>query len=132
MRFKTLFLVLAYFTIMCFTGCDSSSPKCTLNVETTYGGCGIDGKNLESGSFSEAFEISEGDKFYENYSGHWCKDNCDTEIIILINKIDNNGVTIQIGEQTTTLSYNSKKYVDSLYTVYDGTNYEYYIYFTKE
>ena len=120
---------------ICFSGCKETddSTKCRLKVVSSYSGWGIDGQDLGSGKFTDTFSVSEKDLFYELSNGHWSKEKKEdtAEIILSITKIDENGVTIQIGETETVLNYDVSKDIDSRYIVYDGTNYKYTFRFIK-
>lgn len=109
---------------LCLCGCARSD--CMLTVMTYYGGCGIDGKELDSGSFSSTYAASVGDAFYEDYSGHWhkgSKDDYDT--VLVITGVTEDAVTVQSGDTEITIMYDSTEHIGSNYVVYDGTNYEY-------
>lgn len=59
---------------MTFKASDKStadSPVCLMTITTAYGGTDADGNELESGSFSEDFEVKAGDLFLEDPEGHW-------------------------------------------------------------
>ena len=47
------------------------TPVCKMTVNTTYGGTDENGNELESGTFSDDFEIKGGDIFFEDPDGHW-------------------------------------------------------------
>ena len=58
---------------LCFSGCEDTNdtPSCRLTVSSSYSEYGIDGQNLGSGTFTDAFTVSTGDEFYEDFNGHW-------------------------------------------------------------
>jgi hypothetical protein len=134
MKFKIGFLLMLFCIVgICISGCGKSN--CTLSVVSSYSGHGEDGQDLGSGSFTNMFTVSAGDEFYEWNDGQWNRKNnknYNAEIIILITKIDDNGVTILIDGEKTILAYNSTQNIKSRYVVCDGWNYEYGICFTKE
>ena len=74
--------------IFCLSGCGKTG--CTMTVLSSYSGTGIDGQDLGSGSFSETFSVSAGDVFYEDYNGHWKRENINgNENILKIIDINN-------------------------------------------
>jgi hypothetical protein len=90
-------LMLSCIVGICISGC--GELNCILSVVSSYSGCGEDGQDLESGLFTNTFTFSAGDVFYEWNDGQWNRKNnknYNAEIIILITKIDDNGVTILI------------------------------------
>lgn len=114
-------------------------PSRTLTVTTTYGGSGVDGQDLGSGTFTESFRVCEGDTFYETDDGHWLKNSCNTmEYISEIAEIvsfGESGVTVSFTDENgnkteAAVGYNTDYGVASTFTVYDGINYEYSILFT--
>ena len=109
--------------------------SCTLKVETSYSGYGIDGQELGSGTFADTFIVSAGDEFYEWYNGHWNKENKksnNSNIILSIKKIDNNGIVVQVDGEEMVLKYDTIKSIKSTFVIFDGTNFEHSICFTKE
>lgn len=119
-----------------FVGCKNAKEEtgCVLTVHTSYSGYGIDGTNLGSGSFEEAFPVDIKDVFYEEYGGHWCKNPTkylEEELILTIKEVNEDNVVIQVDDKEMTLEYNCKCNVNSVYVVCDGTNYYYEICFTK-
>lgn len=123
---------------LCFSGCGKTDKGqgCTLNVISSYGGYGVGGQDLGSGSFTESITVYSGDKLYEWDNGCWRSEkqpqySFDPEAIISIIEVADNGVTIQVNGEETTLAYNTEKAVESMYVVYDGINYSYRIFFKK-
>ncbi|MBQ5332575.1 MAG: hypothetical protein J6K92_04875 [Oscillospiraceae bacterium] len=130
-----LFISIAVLIIAAFAGCGNSKnkPYCTLTVYTSYGGCGIDGQDLGSGSFSEDFRVVGGECFYEDFDGHWTLDPkgmSDDSVIARIVKVEADGVTVQVGGEERTLAYSSECKVASMYVVCDGINYDHKIRFS--
>ncbi len=115
-------------------GCGiSHKPSCTMVVSTSYGGCGIDGQKLGSGSFKEIIEVSAGDVFYEDFDGHWTldpKNMSEDSLIMKIVKVEEKGVTVQKGNEETMILYSVECKVDSTFVVCDGINYVHKIRFS--
>ena len=140
MKLRQVFTLIMIFVMgMCFSGCGKTDKGggCTLSVISSYGGCGVGGQDLGSGSFTEAFTVYGGDKLYEWDDGHWNSEKqphygYDPEAIISIIEVADNGVTIQVDGEETTLAYNTEKAVESMNVVYDGINYSYRIFFKKD
>ena len=137
MHLKNILFVIsiAVLIIAAFAGCGNSKnkPYCTLTVYTSYGGCGIDGQDLGSGSFKETFEVYGGDVFYEDFDGHWTLDpqnSSDDSLILKIVKVEENGVTVQKGNEEIVISYSVECKVDSTFMVCDGINYDHKIRFS--
>ncbi|MCI7766734.1 MAG: hypothetical protein MSJ26_01975 [Oscillospiraceae bacterium] len=136
MNFKWfLWVIPLSILLLALTGCGSSKikPYCTLTVYTSYGGCGIDGQDLGSGSFKETFRVSGGEVFYEEFDGHWTLDSenmSEDSVIAGIIKVDADGVTVQVGGMERVLDYSSECEVASTFIVYDGTNYNHRISFS--
>lgn len=124
--------------LLMLAGCGTKEEKkstasCTITVKSVYGGHGEDGGDLGSGEFTESFTIHEGDKFYEDYGGHWLFERpkkSDCEIIAEIKKIQQDKVVWSWGDQQKDVTYSAVSNVPSKYTVYDGINYNYEVTFT--
>ncbi len=117
-----------------FSGCEVQSDKenCNLTIAVSYGGCGIGGQPLGSGSFTDTLTVCEGDVLYEKYGGHWSKTSDDhTTPILAITSIDENGVTIRNDGSEYPVCYNNPQSIPSEFVVYDGINYEYKISFSN-
>lgn len=140
MKFSQVFIPIMIFAMgMCFSGCGKADKGkgCTLSVISSYGGYGVDGQDLGSGSFTESITVYGGDKLYEWDNGHWRSEKqpqygFDPEAIISIIEIADNGVTIRVDGEETILAYSTEKAVDSMYVVDDGINYSYRIFFKKD
>lgn len=132
---KLLCIISTMFTLLFVTGCGKiNGPRCTMTVVTSYGGCGIDGQDLGSGTFKESFTVSGGDIFYEEFGGHWTTDKkgmSEEDIIATIDKVEKDGVTVRCGDDTVKLPYLSEKNIPSNFVVCDGTNYDYRITFSS-
>lgn len=117
---------------------EMKKPHCTLTLTTNYGGYGYSGNELESGSFTETFTVSVGDKFYETQDGHWLQNanNCYTyeSRILTVESFDSDGVTFTYAEyddeKTITVSYETDSNVMSTLYVADGINYDYILSFS--
>lgn len=113
-------------------------PRCTLSVTTNYGGSGVFGQDLGSGTFTEEFMITEGDFFGEAADGHWLKNPRDSYTyknqIVTIDKIDENGITYSYyyyeEMKEAFVSYGESSDLSSTFTVFDGINYDYVITFS--
>lgn len=125
---------------------ESSKEKVVLTVETKYGGFGVAGQPLESGEFTETFEVAAGDILYEDINGHWTLNIVNSplsEQICKIINVDSESITVSMGgfyineeeymaeEKEITLPYGELVTVFSKFMVDDGINYEHQIVFTK-
>lgn len=136
---QAIILTIIFIMGLCFSGCGKTDKGqgCTLSVISSYGGYGIDGHDLGSGSFTESITVYGGDKLYEWDNGHWRSEkqpqySFDPEAIISIIEITDSGVKIKVNGEETTLAYSTEKAVDSMYVVDDGLNYSYRIFFKKD
>ena len=117
---------------------EMKKPHCTMTVTTNYGGTGVMGQELASGTFTETFTISEGDTFYETDNGHWLKNANDILTyegkIVTVETFDADGVTFTYieydDEKEATVSYETVSEIDSTFVIYDGINYDYTISFS--
>lgn len=133
MKTKNVIMMIFVFVIgFCLSGCEKSS--CTINVISSYGGFGEGGQDLGSGSFSDSFTVSVGDKLYEDFNGHWKREskNKNEAIIITIEEITDNGVTIKNDDEEITMQYDCPQKIRSRYMVDDGLNYGYSISFSQD
>lgn len=127
MKVKITLLLLA--VCMLFSGCGADKPKCTVEIITNHSQYIEEEGGVVSGTFSEAFTVTEGDIFYESNDGKWLlnpkNDDKHIRIIAEITSVDDKGVTALIyGEETLTL-YGRKHSVKSEMVIYDGPSYEY-------
>lgn len=128
---NAIMMMLVSVVVFCLSGCEKTG--CTMTVLSSYSGTGIDGQDLGSGSFSDTFSVAAGDVFYEDYNGHWKRENIiGNENILKIIDISSDGVTVKIDDEEITLQYGRAEFVNSNYTVYDGKNYKYSISFLRE
>lgn len=116
---------------------------CTLTVTTSYGGYGVAGQPLGSGSFETTFAVVKGDCFYEDDAGHWYQNICAGpfyEPILTVTDITDESVTVcgyspsdgEKAELTLAFGEASPEYFPLSYNiVYDGINYTYSICFSK-
>lgn len=124
---KFLFVLLF---VLLFTGCSFNEEKSTIHIHTSYGGCGIDGKTLSSGSFDKSYSVKTGDYLSESSNGKWIKKLSDKyDVILHIKELNESGVIIEVGEEEISLDYGEKYEINSNYVIYDGINYNYEIYF---
>ena len=109
-----------------------------LKLHTSYGGYGVAGRDLGSGSFDTEFYVIEGDTFYERSNGHWFRNvRMSSKQLMKIEKIEAETVTVSViseregagGEETLTIGESYA--VPSRYVVYDGINYSYEICFER-
>lgn len=125
---KFIFVVLLI--LMMCTGCSFNEEKSTIHIHTSYGGCGIDGKTLSSGSFDKHYSVKIDDYFSESKNGKWIKKLSDKyDVILHVKDINESGVIIEVGEEKISLDYGEKYELNSNYVIYDGINYNYEIYF---
>lgn len=127
------FVPVSLLLVSLFSGCSSSERKCTMTVITSYGGSGIDGEDLGSGTFSEEFSIKNDDIFYEDFYGRWYLNPKDPDMDLLIlevKKVETDGVTAIINNKEKKLSFSSDYNVASNIFIADGTNYSYKISFS--
>lgn len=126
MKAKIALLLLAVCVL--FSGCGAGKPKCTVEIVTNHSQYIEEEGGVVSGTFSEAFTVTEGDIFYESSGGKWIlnPENGEyKEVIAEITAIDDKGVTAMIyGEETLTL-YGRKRNIDSEMVIYDGPSYDY-------
>lgn len=139
MRNITTGIALAAFVVL-LTGCGSKEkPKkdvktsCTMSVYSHYSGWGEDGHFLGEGNSSESFKITAGDVFYETYDGHWTKEQREGkypyDVIAEIKSVGTEIVWTYNGNEYST-RYDRSSEVNSMYTVYDGINYDYKVTFS--
>ena len=113
-----------------------------LTLIASYGGCGIDGQDLGSGTIIKTYNISDNDIFYEPSSGGIWKLNLEQKnvttnsfvprVILKINKIENENIELEYGDNKHIVQYNEEIEISSNFIVYDGTNYSYRIKISKE
>ena len=104
-------------------------------LTTTYGGYGVDGRDLGSGEYTENFTVKKGDVFYETMDGHWIRENeSGTSDILRINDINSTSVSLTYshwGEMTDiVIPLGGNLDVDSIFQEMDGINYSYNISFS--
>ena len=117
---------------------ETKKPHYTMTVTTNYGGTGVMGQELGSGSFTETFTVSEGDLFYETSDGHWLKNANNIfeyeNKIMSVEDFNADGVTFTYAdyddEMESTVSYGDASQINSTFYIYDGTNYDYKISFS--
>lgn len=111
-----------------------------LILTVKYGGSGIAGQDLGSGTEKKIFNISENDIFYEPmFGGMWLL-NADIEYeqignisisnystILEIMELEENTVTVKNKDKTYNIKYNEELDISSNTTVFDGINYKYTI-----
>jgi hypothetical protein len=105
-----------------------------MTVYSHYSGCGEDGEPLGEGSFSEEFEIRGGDRFYEDYSGHWIKEKqkkYDQKLICEITSVEEDCVVWIWNGVGKKSFYGTGSSLPSMYQVADGINYDYMMVFSE-
>ena len=111
-----------------------------LILTVKYGGFGIAGQDLGSGTEKKIFNISENDIFYEPVLGGMWLLNADIEYkevgnisipnystILEVMEFEDNTVTVKIQDKTYNIKYNEERNISSNTTMFDGINYEYTI-----
>lgn len=120
--------------LLLLAGCGTAKKEeCTINIHSHHIGWGEDGNFLGEGEADQTLTVREGTKLYENWGGEWLTDEPeapDLQVIAEIKSIEPDCVVCVMDGQQVKRSYGSKCKVDSLYTVYDGTNYDYMVYFS--
>ncbi len=112
-----------------------AAAHCTLTVETSYSGFGVMGQPLGSGAFTQTFDVTEGDLFYEYMDGTWHPNDGARTPILRVERITEDGVLFTAhyrGEdQQSELAYDAEELypVSSTFVVYDGINYSHGIRF---
>lgn len=113
-----------------------------LTLHTSYGGTGIMGQDLGSGSYDTEFYIMEGDVFYECLNGHFWTQNVRHQNflpILTVEKIEADTVTVSVvpdldgtrTEKTFRIGEPTDFTVHSNEIVYDGVNYSYGLRFDR-
>lgn len=109
---------------------------CILVLEVHSGGYGYSGQDLGSQSYSEEYDVSEGDVFFEPSLGGVWKLNLESSSsaseILKINKIEENTIEFQANGEEHTAQIGEDMSVRSNFQVMDGINYSYKIKFIKD
>ena len=118
-----------------------------LILTAQYGGYGIAGQNLGSGTEKKIFNISQNDILYEpTFGGLWLlnadkkEDKNETKFptiseystILEIVELEENTITIKNKDKTYNIKYNQEVDISSNSSVSDGINYSYVIKITKK
>jgi hypothetical protein len=105
-----------------------------MDVYSHYSGWGEDGHFLGEGNSSESFIITAGDIFYETFDGHWTKEQSKSkypyDVIAEIKSVGTEIVWTYNGNEYST-RYDRSSEVNSMYTVFDGINYDYKVTFSN-
>lgn len=120
----------------------SQEKTAVLTVTTNYGGYGVAGQDLGSGTFTETFAVRKGDTFYETMNGHWIL-NENTEYstetpVLTVDEISDSEITFTsflYGEQkkqTVRFGEELSEAVSSTFVIYDGINYSYVLTFSDK
>lgn len=108
-------------------------PSCTMAVNSHYSGWGEDGGFLGEGEYDETFTITSGDIFYETYDGHWVTEQRDKypyDVIAEIKSVDGSEIVWSYNGSEYHTRYDRCSEVNSMYTVFDGINYDYKVTFS--
>ena len=113
-----------------------------LTLTASYEGYGEAGQDLGSGTIIKTYNISDNDIFYEPFMGGIWRLNLEPKndntnpivpnVILKINKIENENIELEYGDNKHIVKYNEEISISSNVTVYDGTNYSYRIKISKE
>lgn len=110
-----------------------AEKSCTMNVTSHYDGWGEDGHSLGEGEFDESFTIRSGDIFYETRDGHWVREQRDKnpyDVIAEIKSVDSAEIVWTYNGNECSTRFDRCSEVFSMYTVYDGINYDYKVTFS--
>lgn len=110
-----------------------TEKSCTMNVTSHYDGWGEDGHSLGEGEFDESFTIRSGDIFYETRDGHWVREQRDKnpyDVIAEIKSVDSAEIVWTYNGNECSTRFDRCSEVFSMYTVYDGINYDYKVTFS--
>ena len=116
-------------------------PTCTLTVKTSYGGYGVAGQDLGSGSFENTYTVRSGDIFYEDFNGKLMQNamlfQSEDEIPVLrIVEVTDQCVRVLGGfpdeQKVIEVPYDEpqEELAYSIHIVYDGINYSYELTFS--
>ena len=113
-----------------------------LTLTASYEGYGEAGQDLGSETIIKTYNISDNDIFYEPFMGGIWRLNLEQKndntnpivpnVILKINKIENENIELEYGDNKHIVQYNEEISISSNVTVYDGTNYSYRIKISKE
>ena len=118
---------------------EGTRTRIKMKVHVTYGGCGITGKDLGHGTYDYVVkDVREGDIFEEEFNRREFKrlteksrDNS-ADYIIEILSVSDDSIKIAVHQTELDLNFDQEQHVPSGIVVYDGTNYDYTVTFTKE
>ncbi len=152
-----LIVIILIIGVILFTNSDNISDKLNIKIdknvvgnytgyqlilEASYGGSGVAGQDLGSGTIKKVYNISDNDTFFEPFNGGiWelnLEENKDmlsffsaTEIL-KINKIEEDVIHLEFEGKEYIAKYDEKINVSSNIRICDGINYSYTIKFSKE
>lgn len=112
---------------------EKAEPSCKMAVYSHYSGWGEDGHSLGEGEFDETFTITSGDIFYETKDGHWVREQRDKnpyDVIAEIKSVSTDGIVWTYNGNECSTRFDRCSEVFSMYTVYDGINYDYKVTFS--
>ena len=118
---------------------EGTKTRIKMKVHVTYGGCGVTGKDLGHGTYDYVVkDVREGDIFQEEYGNKEFKrltlksKDRSADYIIEVVDISEDSIKITSHQSELDLSFDQEQHVPSGIVVYDGTNYDYTVTFTKE
>ena len=135
---QTISVILAAVMISA-SGCGKNGPdkkvipSCKMAVYSHYSGWGEDGHSLGEGEFNETFTITSGDIFYETHDGHWVMEQRDKnpyDVIAEIKSVSTDGIVWTYNGNECSTRFDRCSEVKSMYTVFDGINYDYKVTFS--
>lgn len=113
-----------------------------LTLKASYGGHGVEGQDLGSGTIIKVYNISDNDTFFEPFMGGIWKLNSveDKEtssifrssIILKINKMEEEVIQLEFEDKKYIARYEEEINISSNTYIYDGRNYSYTIKISKE
>ncbi len=118
----------------------AAKPHITMHLHTIYGGYGVAGQDLGSGSFTTSHTVFGETQFYESYGGLFVKNAVDPftymDQILKVERFDEDGVKLTYmlcGEETeTVLPYGEELNLETTMYTCDGINYWYNVTFTQD
>ena len=125
-------------SVKSFRNGEGDKAAITMEVRANFSGCGIDGRDLGSGHKDfKINDIKEGDVFYGEFNGKLTRDSKavadpDEYWYIKIDTIDEDGVKVISHKGDYDMEFGEEEHFETVFWVYDGTNYDYDIKFTKD
>ncbi|MBO7449722.1 MAG: hypothetical protein J6U54_05075 [Clostridiales bacterium] len=142
---KLLSILLIFALTFSFFACskkpaaEGTRTRIKMKVHVTYGGFGVTGKDLGHGTCDYVVrDVREGDIFQEEYGNKEFKrltlksKDDSADYIIEVVDISEDSIKITSHQSDLDLSFDQEQHISSGIVVYDGTNYDYTVTFTKE